>query len=261
MAAAVLPMQSLESALELGKRLVSLLEDAERDAAGAQLPETTREHLADLVEAIRRRLAVKASRDPRSLFDLDERLIELMDQAEDAASEANEIPQELVQEINDYFEAFRAKVDKIAGYWRWQESIAEICGKEADRFGARKKAADGRLSRLKNMLLAFMMARGLKKLEGDKAAIGMQSNSATSLVIDDPLQVGERFFENDVRFTKTELKEIVYQLAEGELRRRLEASLKGDGWEINNSAIRYAIANAVTISGARLVKGNHVRLR
>ena len=261
MAAAVLPLQSPESALELGKRLVTLLEDADRDAAGGQLPETAREHLADLIEALRRRLAVKASRDLRSLFDLDERLIELMDQAEDAASEGSEIPQELVQEINDYFEAFRTKVDKIAGYWRWQESIAEICGKEADRFGARKKAADGRLSRLKNMLLAFMMARGLKKLEGDKAAIGMQPNSATSLVIDDPLQVGERFFENSIRFTKTELQEIVYQLAEGELRRRLETALKDDDWEINNAAVRFAIVNSAVVSGARLVKGNHVRLR
>ena len=220
MALAVLPFQSPESALELGKRLVALLEDAERDAAGTQLPETAREHLADLVEALRRRLAVKARHDPRSLFDLDEQLIELMDQAEEAASEGSEIPQELVQEINDYFEAFRTKVDKIAGYWRWQESIAEICGKESDRLAARKKAADGRLTRLKNMLLAFMMARGLKKLEGDKAAIGMQSNSATSLVVDDPLQIGERFFENSIRFTKTELQEIVYQLAEGELRHR-----------------------------------------
>jgi len=261
MAAAVLPLQSPESALELGKRLVSLLEDGERDTAGGQLAETAREQLADLVEALRRRLAVKSSRDPRSLFDLDERLIDLMDQAEEAASEGNEIPQELVQELNDYFEAFRTKVDKIAGYWRWQESIAEICGKEAERLAARKKAADGRVTRLKNMLLAFMMARGLKKLEGDKAAIGMQPNSAASLVIDDPQQVGERFFENSIRFTKTELQEIVYQLAEGDLRRRLETTLKGEDWEVNNSAVRFAIVNAAAVSGARLVKGNHVRLR
>jgi len=116
-------------------------------------------------------------------------------------------------------------------------------------------------SRLKNMLLAFMMARGLKKLEGDKAAIGMQSNSATSLVVDDPLQIGERFLENSIRFTKTELQEIVYQLAEGELRRRLEITLRGEDWEINNSAVRFAIVNSAVVSGARLVKGSHVRLR
>ena len=81
-----------------------------------------------------------------------------------------------------------------------------------------------------------------------------------SLVIDDPLQIGECFFESNIRVTKTELQEIAYELADGELRRRLEASLKGDGWEINGSAVRFAIINS-SVTGARLVKGNHVRLR
>jgi hypothetical protein len=125
----------------------------------------------------------------------------------------------------------------------------------------RKKAAEGRLGRLKDMLLAFMMARGLKKLEGEKAAIGMQANGMASLVIDDPSQIGERYFENSIRFTKTELQEIAYQLADGELRRRLENTLSGNGWEINSSAVRFAITNNSLFSGARLVKGHHVRLR
>ena len=71
--------------------------------------------------------------------------------------------------------------------------MAAICGHEAERLAARKKAADGRVEQLKSMLLAFMMSRGIKKLEGDKASIGMQQNSTASLVIDDPLQVGECF--------------------------------------------------------------------
>ena len=65
------------------------------------------------------------------------------------------------------------------------------------------------------------MSRGIKKLEGEKSDIGMQRNSTASLVVDDPLQLAEHFFERNVRFTKTELQEIAYQLAEGELRRRL----------------------------------------
>ena len=66
-----------------------------------------------------------------------------------------------------------------------------------------------------------MLTRGLKKLEGEKAAIGMQANGMASLVIDDPLQIGECFFESNIRLTKTELQEIASQLADGELRRRL----------------------------------------
>ena len=132
-----------------------------------------------------------------------------------------------LQEINDYLEAFQTKVDRIAGYWRWQESIAAICAEEAERLSARKRAAERRVNRLKEMLLAFMMSRGLKKLEGEKAAIGLQANSMPSLVIDDPLQIGECFFEKSLRFTKTELQEIVYQLADGQLRQQAGGRVGG----------------------------------
>lgn len=255
----VLPKTS-ESVFDVARRLAELMEGAAAVSADGTLPEGTRERAADLVEAVRKHVVLKPERDPRSLFDIDERLVDLMDRIEEAA-EAGEISQELIQEANDYLEAFRTKVDRIAGYWRWQESIARICGEEAERLSARKKAADGRLNRLKSMLVAFMMTRGLKKLEGEKAAIGMQANGTPSLVIDDPFQIGERFFENTIRFTKTELQEIVYQLTEGDLRRRLETILSGEAWEVNGSAVRSALANNTVVSGARLVKGFHVRLR
>jgi Siphovirus Gp157 len=204
--------------------------------------------------------ASAAEHEPHTLFDLDEGLIELMDRAEEAA-EGNGIPEELVQQINDYLEAFRTKVDRIAGYWRWQESIAAICGEEEERFSARKRAAEGRLGRLKEMLLYFMLSRGLKKLEGEKASIGLQGNGMASLVIDDPCQVDDRFFETTVRITKTELREIIRPLADGEIRRKLEFVLARSDWEINSSKVRSALANNVPVSGARLVKGHHLRLR
>ena len=202
-----------------------------------------------------------AIRDPRSLFDIDERLADLMDQLADAAADGQEPPAELIAEINDYIEAFHTKVDRIAGYLRWQESIASICATEAERLSARKKAAEGRVSRLKYMLQHFMLSRGLKRLEGERAAIGLQPNSAASLVVDDPLKIGECFFERSISFTKTELQELVYQLPAGELRSRLEAQLTTDGWQLNGSAIRAAIANGAGIEGAPLVKGHHIRIR
>lgn len=200
-------------------------------------------------------------RDPRSLFDIDERLVELMDQVADAAADGQEPLSELIEEINEYIEAFQSKVDRIAGYLRWQESIASICGAEAERLSARKKSAEGRVSRLKNMLLHFMLSRGLKKLEGDRAAIGLQPNSAASLVVDDPLKIGECFFERSIGFTKTEIQELIYQLPVGELRGRLETQLAEEGWQVNGSAIRAAIVNGSEVDGARLVKGHHIRIR
>lgn len=200
-------------------------------------------------------------RDPRSLFDIDERLVELMDQVADAAADGQEPPAELIEEINEYIEAFHSKVDRIAGYLRWQESIASICGAEAERLSSRKRSAEGRVSRLKNMLLHFMLSRGLKKLEGERAAIGLQPNSAASLLVGNPLKIGECFFERSIGFTKTEMQELIYQLPAGALRDRLEAQLAEDGWQVNGSAIRAAIVNGSEVDGARLVKGHHIRIR
>ena len=249
-----------ESVFDVGDRLEELLKQAREETHDGILPPSVRARLADAVEVLRLRLVSKAERDPRSLFDLDERLVELLDSADEAA-EVGEIPPDLLQAINDYLEAFQTKVDRIAGYWRWQESIAAICGEEAERLSARKRAAERRVNRLKEMLLAFMMPRGLRKLEGEKYSIGLQTNSMPSLVIDDPLQVAECFFQKTLRFTKTELQEVVYQLADGQLRQRLEAALMASGWDVDVSAVRFAITNGSNVSGARLVKGHHVRLR
>jgi Gp157 protein len=258
-ALAVVPV-TLETVSGLSRRLAELLEQSESEGVQGQLPDATREQATGLVEALRRRIVRKPDRDHRSLFDLDDRLIELMGLVEEAADAGAEISTELAQEIDTYLEAYRLKVDCIVGYWRWQQSIADISSKEAERLAARKKAAENRVTRLKGFLFAFMMARGIKKLEGEKSDIGIQRNSTASLAIDDPLQIAEHFFERNVRFNKTELQEIVYQLTEGEVRRRLELALR-DGWEVNGEAIRAALVNQEAIAGARLVTGSHVRVR
>ncbi|MBX9599417.1 MAG: siphovirus Gp157 family protein [Bryobacteraceae bacterium] len=232
----------------------------EQGADGSPLPDSAREHATVLVEALRRRITRRPERDHRSLFDLDDRLIELMGMVEEAAEAGAAISVELAQEIDAYLEAYRQKVDQIVGYWRWQQSIADISAKEAERLAARKKAAENRVTRLKGFLFAFMKARGIKKLEGEKSDIGMQRNSSASLVVDDPSQVAERFFERSVRFTKTEFQEILFQLPEGDARRRLEALLK-DGWEVNGESVRASLVNNELMLGARLVTGSHLRIR
>lgn len=249
MATALAVAAPQETPVGLAERLLAALRESSEDRA------------ADLVESLRSRLAKRQPRDPRSLFDLDDRLIDLMDRAEEAYETAGAVPEELTQEINEYIEAWRGKVDRIAGYWRWEESIAAICGKEAERLAARKKAADARVARLRNMLLAFMMSRGLKKLEGETSSIGMQANSTASLLIDDPLQIGDCFREQQVTFTKVELREMAAQMPEGPARRRLESLLDNAGWQIAGCAVRAALDNGDEVAGARLVKGHHVRIR
>src|SRR6266705_2675348 len=140
-----------ETVSGLSRRLAELLEQSESEGVQGQLPDATREQATGLVEALRRRIVRKPDRDHRSLFDLDDRLIELMGLVEEAADDGGEISKELAQEIDTYLEAYRLKVDRIVGYWRWQQSIADISSKETERLAARKKEAENRVTRLKEL--------------------------------------------------------------------------------------------------------------
>jgi len=255
-AVAVWPVAQ-ESAAELARRLADLIADDKQHP----MPEAVRDQVAVLLDVLRSRVIRKPERDHRSLFELDDRLIDLMGQVEEAAEAGTEITPELAQEIDMYLEAHRRKVDSIVGYWRWQQSIADISGKEADRLSVRKRAAENRVTRLKGFLFAFMSARGIKKLEGEKCDIAVQRNSTASLAIDNPLQLPEHFLERTLRFTKTELVEIANQVAEGGLRRRIDETLKSEGWEVNGEAVRASLLNNEAVHGARLITGNHLRIR
>ena len=126
-ALAVVPAPA-ETTAGLSRRLAELLEQG---TDGSPLPDSSREHATVLLETLRRRITRRPERDHRSLFDLDDRLIELMGMVEEAAEAGAAISVELAQEIDAYLEAYRLKVDQIVGYWRWQQSIADISAKEA----------------------------------------------------------------------------------------------------------------------------------
>ena len=64
MALAAVPTIASESPFEIGKRLAGLLEQAEQDTIGGELPENIRDRIADVVESLRRRLARNTERSP-----------------------------------------------------------------------------------------------------------------------------------------------------------------------------------------------------
>ena len=246
-----------ESASALARRLSELMEHNEQD----HMPEPVRDQVVVLLDVLRARVIRKPERDHRSLFELDDRLIELMGQVEEAADAGTEITKDLAEEIDTYLDAHRRKVDLIVGYWRWQQSIADISGKEAERLAARKRAAENRVSRLKGFLLGFMSLRGIKKLEGEKSDIAIQRNSTASLVINDPLLIPDQCFERSIRFTKAELREVSQHLTEGDLLLRIVTELKSGGWEVNGDGVRALMSSNMPAIGARLVTGSHLRIR
>jgi len=89
-------LSQTESIFDLGDRLATLLHQIREQTVHDEIPETCLSRLADTVEVLRSRLVRRTERDPRSLFELDQRLIELMDRAEDTA-EQGEIPQDLLE--------------------------------------------------------------------------------------------------------------------------------------------------------------------
>ena len=259
-ALAIVPVMP-ETVSGLSRRLAELLEQSESEGVQGQLPDATREQATGLVEALRRRIVRKPDRDHRSLFDLDDRLIELMGLVEEAADAGGEISKELAQEIDTYLEAYRLKVDRIVGYWRWQQSIADISSKEAERLAARKKAAENRVTRLKGFLFAFMMARGIKKLEGEKSDIGMQRNSTASLVDRrSPANRRTTSSSGTSASTRPNCRRSSINWPKEKCAGVWKLALK-DGWEVNGEAVRAALVNHEAIAGARLVTGSHVRIR
>lgn len=199
---------------------------------------------------------------PESIFDLDDRLLELMDAVEQCHAEQRDVPAELAAEIDLYLEQHRRKVDSIAAFWRWQESIALVCGKEADRLFARKRTAQARLQRLKGVLRVFMQTRAIGKMDGHRATITFQRNSVASLLVEDPGSVPKSFREKAIVMNEVELEETVEAMPDGPVRDKLRGIMQGPGWEINEAALRLELSQpGAEVPGARLVKGRHVRLR
>ena len=198
-----------------------------------------------------------------SMFDIDESLEALVEEAEQEAEANNgEISEGTKTALATYAEAFGYKVDRIANYLKAQKAEAELAQREAERFQARHKAAENREKRLKQMLVWFMISRSTPKLRGSLNTISLQANSAPSLTIQETTHIPDSFYRAKVELTWPEWREIVDSLPPSVLRDRLGAA---DGKIVQKDLQRGILADALargeTMTGVSLVKGHHVRLR
>jgi hypothetical protein len=198
-----------------------------------------------------------------TLFEIDESLALLMESASEAATENNgEIPEELRRELLDYCEAFGAKVDNIANYIKSQECEARNAEAEIDRLQARQTAAENRIERLKGLLKYFMETRSLRSMKGRLNTISLRKNSQDSLVVDRPDAIPSEYWRASFTVALTELQELLAHVPEGHpLRARLTPDANGlVKREPDNAKLRSALTSGVTIQGAELRRGQHVRL-
>jgi hypothetical protein len=198
----------------------------------------------------------------QSIFEIDSHLHRLLEAAEEEAAENNgQVSAETAQAIVDYIDALGGKADRIADYIRSQEARSGLLKGETERLQARKKAADNRVQRLKEVLRGFFLCRGIDRLEGERNTISLQRNSTPSLVIAPEAKIPGEYYEADLRFTWTEFRALVFALPEGSLRATLQRRLDAAPWEVDTAAVKAAVQNGVKIAGVSLVKGQHIRLR
>jgi Siphovirus Gp157 len=137
-----------------------------------------------------------------SMFDIDESLEALVEEAEQEAEANNgEISEGTKTALATYAEAFGSRVDRIANYLKAQKSEAELAQREAERFQARHKAAENREQRLKQMIVWFMISRSTPKLRGSLNTISLQANSSPSLTIQETTHVPDTFYRAKAELT------------------------------------------------------------
>lgn len=198
-----------------------------------------------------------------TLFAIDESLSLLMESATEAAADkSGEIPEELQQALLDYCEAFGTKVDNIANYIKAQESEARNAKIEIDRLQARQTAAEKKVERLKGLLKYFMDTRGLQNMKGRLNTISLRKNSQDSLVVESVDRIPSEYWRVSITLPVPDLEELLRHLPE---EHALRARLTPDGNESvrrepDNTKLRSALASGVSVQGAELRRGQHVRL-
>lgn len=198
-----------------------------------------------------------------TLFEIDESLSLLMESATEAAVENNgELPEALRQALLDYCEAFGTKVDNIANYIKSQEYQVRNAKAEIDRLQTRQVAAENKVERLKALLKYFMQTRNVPSMKGRLNTISLRKNSQDSLIVHRPEMIPSEYWRASVTIALPEFQELLNHLpVEHPLRERLTPD--GDGLakrELDNTRLRFALASGISIQGAELRRGHHVRL-
>lgn len=193
-----------------------------------------------------------------SLFEINEALDLLIESAAEQAAEG-EISDDLRTALSEYVDAFGEKVDRIANYIKAQESLAEAARIEAGRLESRRKTAENRIKACKGFLCWFMTVRSLKHLKGLLNTFTLTNNSLESLVVDESAVVLPQFQSVTLTLSWLEWKQVLAVVPDGTLRSKL-LDLEAAGRALDRARITDTLKSGQTVSGARLIRGQHVRL-
>jgi Siphovirus Gp157 len=195
--------------------------------------------------------------DGSTLFEIDRELDSLLDQIEDEFEETGSASPELLERFRQFCEAESEKVDRIGRFLSLMDNRLKYCRQQAERFQMRARSAETKIVRTKNMVLYFLAARGLKKIEGREFTLRLQKNSQDSVEITDASQVPIACRELELRIPGRVWQAVLACLPEN-TSKVLESCIRCD--TPSNDAIKEAAGRFAAVPGAQVKRGIHLRV-
>jgi hypothetical protein len=195
--------------------------------------------------------------DANTLFEIDRELDSMLDQIEEEAEENGMASPELLERFRQFCEAESEKVDRIGRFLTLMDSRLKYCREQAEHFQKRARTADAKVVNTKNMVLYFLMSRGLKKIEGKEFTLRMQKNGQDSVEIYNAGIIPVAFREIELRIPGRIWLAVLEALPQ-------EASEALKVWVRDerpcNDTIKEAATRSEEIPGARVKRGVHLRV-
>ena len=195
--------------------------------------------------------------DGNTLFEIDRELDSMLDQIEEEAEENGKASPELLERFRQFCEAESEKVDRIGRFLTLMDSRLKYCRQQAEHFQKRARTADAKVVSTKNMVLYFLISRGLKKIEGKEFSLRMQKNSQDSVEITDAGQVPITCRELEFRISGRLWQEVLAFLPE-DTSKVLANCVRDD--RPSNDAIKEAASRFEEVPGTQIKRGIHLRV-
>jgi hypothetical protein len=192
-----------------------------------------------------------------TLFEIDRELDSLLDQIEEEAEENGPASPELLDRFQQFCQAESDKVDRIGRFLTLMDSRLKYCRQQAEHFQKRARSTDAKIVRTKNMVLYFLAARGLKKIEGSEFTLRQQKNSQDSVEMTDTGQVPMDYRELDLRVPGRLWQAAILLLPE-ETATALASCIRDDKPSVD--AIKEAMSRFEEVPGAQVKRGIHLRV-
>jgi len=192
-----------------------------------------------------------------SLFELDQELDALLEDIEGEIENRGEAPAELIERFQAFCEAHGEKADRIGRFLRMMEARVHYCRSEAIRLQDRARSCDRKIAQTKNMVLYYLMSRELKKIEGKEFTLRIQKNSQDSVRFTDEAQVPMCLRKVEA-CVDGQLWVRVITSVPSELKQMPIASIREA--TPSNEAIKQAAQSGMSIPGAEVYRGSHLRV-